>query len=228
LDSAVTGPRATAAAALRWAVRIVAHSDVALAYTGAVLAVFGYVHWRSQPLSHHLVVESSTNLANLRDHPINVLLTSAFVVAEPSDLWLLPALALACAVGQRWLGRVPVVVTIAVGHVLATLMVATLLVTGITHGRLSPAVGRAADVGFSYGLACLSGLLLAHVPHRWRLIYVMTTVTLWSWSILLGPPWVGLTKPSFTDIGHLVALITGIGLSTLPHAEQARRQAAAA
>jgi hypothetical protein len=227
LDPAVTHLRSAALPAARWVAATVARSDLALVYTAAVLAVFGYVHWRSQPLTHLLVVQSSTNLENLRDHPFNVMLTSAFVVAAPEDLWLLPALALACALGQRWLGRTAVVVTMVIGHVLATLVVATLLVTGIAHGQLSPAVSRAADVGFSYGLACLSGLLLGYVPHRWKLGYVLAVVVAWSWSILLGPPWVNLVRPSFTDVGHLVALLTGIGLSTLTHAEQATADRAA-
>jgi hypothetical protein len=192
--------------------RLVIHGDVALGYAALVLAVFVWVEAGSHSV---LVEQASTNLANLQVHPIQVLVTSAFVLAEPSDLLLLPVLIVAYAFAQHRFGRVPTLVTIVIGHVFATLSVATMLVTGIYHRLLQPSVATAVDVGYSYGLACVTGLLLAAVPHRLRVPYILVLVAAWSWPIILGPRLAQLIHPTFTDLGHTIALITGLALSSL-------------
>lgn len=49
-------------------------------------------------------------------------------------------------------------------------------------------------------------------------LYAGALLAVWSWAVLLGPPLIGLTRPSFTDMGHTFALVTGLALSTLPGA----------
>jgi hypothetical protein len=79
------------------------------------------------------------------------------------------------------------------------------------------------------GLACVSGLLLVVVPRgRWRVLYVTGLLGAWSWAILLGPPLLHLTSPTFTDVGHTLALLTGLGLGTLPGSQSGRIEKACA
>ncbi len=194
-----------------WA--LVLRSDLALAYAGALVVVYVLVHWRSDPASHHLVVQSSTNLANLRDHPPYVLFVSAFVLDDPSELLLLPVVVLVYALAQAWLGRAATVVAAVLGHVGTTLWVAVLLTAGIFHRRISASVSFVSDVGISYGLACLTGLLVARVARRWRAWYVCAVVVAFCLPLLLAM--LGTGRPSFTQVGHASALLIGLGLAVL-------------
>lgn len=186
-----------------------------------VLAVFVFVRvYDGGALRDSVIAAASTNLDNLQADTFTVLLYSAFVVEKATGLLLLPVLVIAFAVAQHRLGRLPLLVTITVGHLLATLFVAPLLVHGITEGFLPQSISHVTDVGFSYGLAAVTGLLACTVPGRWRRVgYVLVVVAAWSWVIILGPVLhLHLFRPSFTDAGHTIALFTGLALSTLPGA----------
>jgi hypothetical protein len=152
-----------------------------------------------------VVLRSSTNLDNLRQQPLLVLATSPFVVSPPSGLWILPPLVAGYGAAQRWLGRTATVVVGAAGHVGATLAVAVALAAGITHGQLAPEVARQQDVGVSYGLLAVAGLLSARLRGRRRTAYVAVLVG------VAGLPLLG--GASFTDAGHAVALGIGFGLA---------------
>ncbi len=210
-------------AAAAW--HLVVRSDVALGYAGVVLGMFAYMEVARGSAAQTLVAQASTNLENLQAHPLRVLTWSAFVVSGPAEMLLLPVLVVAYAVAQYHFGRAAVVVTVIIGHLLATLCVAVMLVTGIFHGVLQPTLRYATDVGFSYGLACVSGLLVVAVPRgRWRVLYGAALFVVWSWAILLGPPLLRLTSPTFTDVGHTLAVLTGLALSTLPGSRSGREQ----
>lgn len=197
--------------------RLVMRSDVALGYAGIVVAVFMYMEVIGGATAESIVAQASTNLINLRTHPFEALALSAFVISEPAELLLLPVLVVTYAFAQYYFGRAAVLVSILIGHLLATLCVAVTVLTSIFHGVLQPNVSQATDVGFSYGLACVSGLLAVAVPRgRWRRLYVAALIGMWSLPILLGPPWLHITSPTFTDLGHTLALLTGFGLSSLP------------
>jgi hypothetical protein len=204
--------RAAVGRGARLVATIVLRSDIALGYATIVVVVFAWVELTSDS---SLVAHASTNLVNLQSHPVQVLFSSAFFVSAPSDLAALPVLVVVYALAQQQLGRAATIVSIVIGHVLATLCVAVLLVTGIFHGFLRPSIATAVDVGFSYGLACVMGVLRASVPRRFQVAYVIALLALWSWPVVLGSPLLHLTGTSFTDAGHTLALLTGFGLSTL-------------
>jgi hypothetical protein len=188
-------------------VALIRGSDLALLYGGVVVAVTVVLASLPGPTRDAVVLHSSTNLDNLRLHPLWVLVVSAFVVSSLHGLWMVPFLALAVAAVQRWLGRIPAVFAAAVGHVGATLFVAVLIVAGISHGRLAASVAHEPDVGVSYVLACLAGLLAARVPPRWVWAYVAALAAYFTVPLLV--------RPTFTDLGHVTALVTGLGLAHL-------------
>lgn len=194
-------------------------SDIALGYAALVLGVFVFIRvYDGGALRDSVIAAASTNLDNLQADTFTVLLYSAFVVEKATGLLLLPVLVIAFAVAQHRLGRLPLLVTITVGHLLATLFVAPLLVHGITEGFLPQSIVHVTDVGFSYGLAAVTGLLACTIAGRWRRVgYVLLVIVAWSWVIILGPVLhLHLFRPSFTDAGHTIALFTGLALSTLP------------
>ncbi len=192
---------------------LLAGRDVAVVYALVVAALAVSISLLPGHRAEQVVLNSSTNLDNLRSHPPFVLLVSAFVVPSLWHLWVLVPLVWAYGTLQRWLGRAATVVTAALGHVGATLFVATILTAGIAHGRISLSVGHAADVGVSYGLASCAGLVTAHLPRRRAWVYATVV------SAVLGG--LLLEDRGFTDLGHLTAWAIGLGLALV--VDRARR-----
>jgi Rhomboid-like protein len=182
-------------------------ADVGWAYAGVVVVVAVVVRVLPGITTEELVLDSSTNLDNLRHTPLLVLLASAFVVAPLRGLWILVPLVAAFGAAQRWLGRAATITLAALGHVGATLFVAALLSAGIDDGRLSPALARAEDVGVSYAVATVAGLLAARVPRRLRPWYAMGLL-----AVTAGPL---VVEVDFTEVGHVTAVLLGFALASV-------------
>lgn len=190
--------------------RLLRHGDLAIVYAVVLVGVTTVLSVLGSHTYDTVVANSSTNLANLREQPWAVLLASAFVVSSPWGLWLLPFLMLLYAAAQRWVGRLGTVVVAAVGHVGATLVVATGLSAGIAHGTLRRAtVLHAIDVGVSYGMVCVAAFLIARVPRRWRAVYTVVVVAYVAVPFAL--------EPSFTGAGHSISFVLGALLAVLAH-----------
>jgi Mn2+/Fe2+ NRAMP family transporter len=108
---------------------------------------------------------------------------------------------------QRWLGRAATVIAAVLGHVGVTLFVAVLLAAGIDDGRVSPTLATAEDVGVSYAVTTLAGLLVGRVPRRRRPWYAAGLLALVVGALVIGP--------DFTDVGHLTAVLLGFAFAVL-------------
>ncbi|PRY15217.1 hypothetical protein CLV37_105143 [Kineococcus rhizosphaerae] len=195
-------------------------TDLAVLYVLTVLVVFVGVHRGTPREQYEYVQGASTNVDNLRHSPFRVLVASSVVIPHATGLVILLPLVVALVAVQRWLGRLATIVVFGVGHVGATLFVAVVIAAGLTHGRLDPGVAHAPDVGVSYGMACLFGLLAARVPRRPRFPYCVLPVA--------GLVAVLLIAPDFTAVGHLVAFVVGLGLAQVAHRAATSAVAAAA
>jgi hypothetical protein len=188
--------------------------DVALAYAavvaGSSLALFS----QSDDRSGRLVLAASTNLDNLRHHPLVVLVVSAFVLPSPWALAVLPVLVWAYGVAQRRLGRAQTLLVAGTGHVVATVLVAFALATGVAQHVLDRRLTHEPDVGVSYGLAAVLGVLLHQLPRRLRL-----PVGLVATAVLVVT---ALVSETFTDLGHLLAWGIGVVLGSLLAAHEAQ------
>lgn len=189
-------------------------ADVGWTYAAVVVVVAVVLRVLPGTTTRDLVLDSSTNLDNLRETPLLVLGASAFVVAPLSGLWILVPLVAVFGAAQRWLGRAATVIAAALGHVGVTLFVAVLLAAGIDDGRLSPTLAGAEDVGVSYAVATLAGLLVGRVPRRPRPWYALGLLVLVVGALVIGP--------DFTDVGHLTAVLLGFALAVLVAAGRAR------
>ncbi len=179
-------------------VRVTATYAVILLVIYLILSALG-------PHAHAVAVSRmSTNVHNLGRGHLGTLIGSAFV-NDGGDLFLwLPGLACLLALGElMWCGR-GLLLTFAVGHIGATLIVAVGLVAAIETRMLPVSVARASDVGISYGAMCVLGAFTAAVPGRWRGVWA-------GW--WLGTAVVAATGADFTAAGHVVALLLGMGLS---------------
>ncbi|MEB4209813.1 rhomboid-like protein [Mycobacterium sp. 94-17] len=197
--------------ALRWtqaplrAVPRAASVRVTATYA-AILLVISLVLAALGPHAHEVAVSRmSTNVHNLGRGQLGTLIGSAFV-NEGGDLFFwLPGLVCLLALGElMWCGR-GLLLTFAVGHIGATAIVAVGLVATIETGILPVSVARASDVGISYGAMCVLGAFTASLPARWRGVWA-------GW--WLGTAVVAAAGADFTAIGHVVALLLGIGLSS--------------
>ncbi|OBI08474.1 rhomboid-like protein [Mycobacterium scrofulaceum] len=151
-----------------------------------------------------VVREMSTNLHNLAHGNLGSLVGSAFV-SDGGDVYLwLPGLVCLLALGELiWRGR-GLLITFAVGHIGATVIVAVGLVAAVETGWLPVSVARATDVGISYGAVCVLGALTASIPARWRPAWI-------GW--WLGVALVATLDADFTSFGHVLALLLGMGLA---------------
>jgi hypothetical protein len=206
--------RATVAAAarvvwraLRRTVAVVRRSDLALTFCGIVTALTITLALSPASLTASVVGRTSTNLANLRTHPIEALTTSVFVVPDLDGLWLVLAMLVALAYGQAWVGRFATIVVLVIGHVGATLFVAILLITGLGAHLVPSSVIFADDVGVSYALVAILGWLTARVARRYRPWYVLALAV-----YFVAP---GLDDFTFNDAGHATALVLGLSLAVL-------------
>lgn len=187
--------------------RLIRSAPVTSAYVVVVAAVALGSRLVGDAFADRLARESSTDLGHLRSVPAVVLPASAFVLDHVSQLALLPLLALAMGLVERWRGSLAALATFLAGHVGATLFVAGWLATGISLGWVPRSASHVVDVGVSYGEAALWGLLVARIPRRWRPGY-------------LGVQGAGLVaalalRQGFTDLGHLAAWVIGLLLAVM-------------
>jgi Rhomboid-like protein len=166
--------------------------DVAVVY--AVLVVVVSVVAATQPpsLLRDLVQTSSTVRERIRRRP------SLWAVDRRADgggLWRAPAVAWARE-SVRGGGS---------GHVGATLFVATMELTELVKGRVGFSIAARHDVGVSYGLAAVAGVLVVRVADTWRRRYVIASLI-----VIVGQ---FLILRNFTGLGHLTAWLIGLAVA---------------
>jgi hypothetical protein len=150
-----------------------------------------------------VVANASTNLHNLSHGHLATLVGSAFVPddAAPVYLWL-PGLVCLLALAELFWRSLRVAAVLVVGHIGATLVVATGLGAALKLGWLPASVGLARDVGMSYGAAAVVGALTAAIPARWRPAWIG-----WWVAVALGT---AALSAEFTEAGHAVAVLLGM------------------
>jgi hypothetical protein len=187
--------------------------DLGVSYAVIVLLVSVVVAVQPPHELRMLVEQSSTNLANMASHPLQVLVFSAFVVSPATGLVLLVPLVIAFGEVERWLGRAALFVIAVFGHIGATLVVMTIQITALHRRLVRFSVVIRPDVGVSYAMFAAIGVLLVRVPRRWRLAYGLASLAviaiLLVWSL------------DFTNVGHATAWLIGLALGLV--AQRAER-----
>lgn len=183
--------------------------DIGIIYSCIVIAASTWIALHSRPRERLLIEQVSTNLENMRSHPISVLVTSAFVVSPLTQLLLVPVVIVVFGLVQRWLGRLALLAIWVFGHVGATLFVMSMEITALYRHIANFSIVVKPDVGVSYGMAAAIGLLAARVPHRWRWWYAVGCLLV-TGSILA-------INPNFTALGHLTAIVIGLGMAAAVH-----------
>ena len=182
---------------------------VTVTYAATLVAVATTLLMLGPRVQDMVISHMSTNLHNLAHGRLGTLVGSAFVTSDgPMWAWL-PGLVCLLALAELLWRSGRVLITFALGHLGATLIVATGLAASIKFGWLPISVAHTTDVGISYGAAAVLGALTAAIPSRWRPAWIG-----WWLSVGLLAACVGVAGVpvggAFTGVGHFVALLLGI------------------
>jgi hypothetical protein len=186
-----------------------------------ILAVTSVIaHGMSPDLRYHLFHSVSTNLVELHRHPIRVLVASAFWIEPPSGFFFYALLfELVHATAERWLGTARWLLVAATAHIGATLVSQKAVFFGIRDDRLPSSLAHTIDIGVSYGLAGVVGVLAYRVPRPWRWGYLAAVLSFFGHPVL--------NDGSFTDLGHFSAVLIGLCCYGVTPPTAARRAGAA-
>ena len=180
-----------------------------------VLLITAWVLQTSSPqIAQRLVLERSTNLHQLGNDPVRVLIASAFWMENAWQVlpWAV-LFTLVLAPAEHWLGTARSAIVFAAGHIGATLLTAAGLSLAIRFDAVEATVARSADVGVSYGFLAVAGVLAYRLSGRVRIAYL---------GALAGYLLVAVfVRGTFTDLGH--ALAVAIGLACYPLTRRAER-----
>jgi len=167
-----------------------------LAMTTVVQNVLPRMHLRE--LLHH----ESTNLHHLAANPIRVLITSLFWIDGYAFWPYLLMFVLVLAPAERRLGSLRFVIVGLTAHVLATYLSEGYLYWQIQEAVVSPRYLNARDVGVSYFIVGIIGVLTYFIARPWRWLYLGFALVWFAVPVAVSA--------AFTPVGHLAALLVGL------------------
>ncbi|MER6527148.1 rhomboid-like protein [Streptomyces sp. NPDC001508] len=160
------------------------------------------LHYMSPAFEREFLRQRSTNIHELSRDPVRVLISSAMWI--DSGHWL-PYAALYTgfhAQAERWLGTLRWLAVCVAAHVLATLISELTLLNAIREGAAPHRAVDTLDIGVSYALAGVVGVLTYRIAAPWRYLYLAAVL-----AIVLVPLVTGAT---FTDFGHFLSVLIGL------------------
>ncbi|MER5989172.1 rhomboid-like protein [Streptomyces sp. NPDC001787] len=169
----------------------------------AVLFVTTVVMHRMSPdFEEDFLRQRSTNIHELSQNPVRVLVSSALWI--DGGRWLPYAVLFTVfhATAEHWLGTLRWLGVAAAAHILATLVSEGVLAWAIRHGHAPQSALNTLDVGVSYALAGVIAVLTYRVRPPWRHVYAFAVL------VFYGIPLV--TGRTFTDLGHFTAVLIGL------------------
>lgn len=168
-----------------------------------LLAVTSFVLSRINPESlDWFLAKRSTNIDQLTTHPVHALLASLIWTEQSNFLFYFVIFHVFHVPAERWLGTTRWLAVALSAHVLATYISEGVVAWGVHNGSLPANMANTVDVGVSYALAGVEGVLTYRFAGRWRWVY--GTVLL---AFYLAPL---ITGHTFTDLGHFCAALIGL------------------
>ncbi|MFE9170573.1 rhomboid-like protein [Streptomyces kebangsaanensis] len=161
----------------------------------------------SPRFEQHFLRQRSTNIHELSNNPVRVLFSSAMWI--DSGHWL-PYAALYTvfhAQAERWLGTLRWLLVCVAAHVLATLISEGALLWAVQRHMAPESAVNTLDVGVSYALAGVMGVLTYWIATPWRYPYLAVLLVLYGVPLVAGR--------TFTDLGHFTSVLIGLGCRPL-------------
>jgi len=165
---------------------------------------------------HSLLQKESTNLHHLTTDPIRVLLESLLWIDGRYWWPYLVVFTVFLAPAERWLGHLRWLAVGLICHVCATYLSEGYLYWTIQEAEASPRLIDARDIGVSYFVVGIVGVLVYRIAPPWRWVYLTVAILVFATSLAV--------KRDFTQLGHFSALLLGLACYPLTR----RRRAAVA
>ena len=189
-----------------------------LTYAWLVVLLITTLLQQALPLRrlHSLLQKESTNLHHLTTDPIRVLLESLLWIDGRYWWPYLVVFTVFLAPAERWLGHLRWLAVGVICHVCATYLSEGYLYWTIQEAEASPRLIDARDIGVSYFVVGIVGVLAYRIAPPWRWVYLAVAILVFATSLAV--------KRDFTQLGHFSALLLGLACYPLTR----RRRAAVA
>lgn len=160
------------------------------------------LHHMSPDFEEDFLRQRSTNIHELSNNPVRVLFASAMWI--DGGHWIPYAVLYTVfqAPAERWLGTARWLAVNAIAHVVSTLVSEGALLWAIRHGVAPHSAVDTLDVGVSYALAGVVGVLTYRIAAPWRYLYLAAVLAVY------GVPF--FTARTFTDLGHFTSVLLGL------------------
>jgi hypothetical protein len=178
-----------------------------------ILTVTTYLISRINPhFRDHFLRQRSTNLHELGRNPIRVLISSALWI-DGGGLWIYYILYNVFHVPvERTIGTSRWFVVVVSAHVGATYLSEGVVYWEVSHGYLPGSAVYTLDIGVSYALAGVEGVLAYLITKPWCYLYGGALFAYYGYQLVAGD--------TFTDLGHFSALMIGFACSPLTRGRQ--------
>lgn len=165
------------------------------------------LHHMSPEFEEQFLRQRSTNIHELSNNPVRVLISSAMWI--DGGYWF-PYAALYTlfhAQAERWLGTARWLAVCVAAHVLATLASEGALLWAIKRGMAPHSAVNTLDIGVSYALAGVMGVLVYRIAAPWRYAYLGVVLVVYGLPLATGR--------TFTDLGHFTSVVIGLACGPL-------------
>ncbi|WP_424809603.1 rhomboid-like protein [Rhodococcus sp. 27YEA15] len=167
-----------------------------------LLANTVFLNHLPEQVQERFLGKRSTNLHHLSEDPFRVLISSAFWLEGGGWPLYFVLFTIFHATAERWLGTIRWLGVVVLAHVGATYVSEGVLYEGIRHGYVNQAAVNTLDVGVSYALAGVMGVLAYRIVTPWRYVYLAAL------ALVYGVPLIVSTD--FTAVGHVSAVLIGL------------------
>ncbi|MBF6135062.1 hypothetical protein IU501_18895 [Nocardia otitidiscaviarum] len=178
-----------------------AAAPASVCYAFTLFVTYWTLRGANEITDRHIIFSASTNLANMRRDPVQVLVASAFWVDGDFPWEFIITFLTVMAAAERWLGTLRWIGVFAIGHVGATLGTVTGIAYAVEHRLIPLRVALASDVGPSYGISAVLAALTFRLRGVPRLLWAGLLIIVYAGAAVRGR--------TFTDYGHVLAMTIG-------------------
>ncbi|WP_231584642.1 rhomboid-like protein [Mycobacterium haemophilum] len=204
-----------------WAVvvlRFIGSAPLTYSWLAVLLVTTIIAHHLDRRQWHAIVVAGSTNIAHLAKDPLEVLIDSLLWIDGRYWTPYLVLFTLFLAPAERWLGQLRWITVGLTAHVGATYISEGLLKLAIDSRDAPEKLMHAADIGVSYFLVGVMGMLTYHIVTPWRWGYLVIVLVIFGFPLTRIDP----KDLNFTAIGHFSSILIGLCCYALARDRQGR------